>query len=70
MGETWFCYNEPESKSHREETHWFYDKESIQGGEVSKEGHGDKLLGQERTYDYWFPWKEWNCKECFLLANH
>ena len=36
---------------------------------VNKEGHADSLLGYERTHQYWFPLKKYNCKQCFLLPT-
>ena len=38
-------------------THWLFSKEKILDTVISKEGHADSLLEQERTHHYWFLWK-------------
>ena len=40
------------------ETHWFFGKEKVTGAVISKEGHAHNLLGNERAYHSWFPWKK------------
>ena len=50
------------------ETHWLWLKKKVLGTVVSKEVHADSL-GHERTYQYWFPWKSCNCKQCLLLPT-
>ena len=48
---------------------WLSGKENIPVAAVSKDGYVDLCLGHERTYHNWFPWKRWNCKQCFPTAN-
>ena len=52
------------------ETHWLSGIEKVLGTVVNKEGHVHNVLGHERTYHNWFPWKRCNCKQCFLLPTY
>ena len=56
-----------EITDHRVEKHLLANKDKVPNA-VSKEGHADSLLVYKRTYEYGFPWKRCNCKQCFLLA--
>ena len=47
---------------HGIDTSWLFGKEKILGTVVSKEGHADCLLRQERMQDYQFSWKRYNYK--------
>ena len=49
--------NQSKRTAHGMETHWLSGKEKVPGAAVSKGGHADSLLGYEKTYYYWFPWK-------------
>ena len=52
------------------ETHWLFGKEKIPGTAVSKEGHADNLLKNERSFHhYWFSWIKFICKQYFLLPT-
>ena len=61
------CFESKRQWKHEVETHWVFGKEKILGTVVSNEGHAVTVLWHERTHLYWFPWKRWNCKQCFLL---
>ena len=51
------------------ETHQLSGKEKILNAAVRNEGQTDRLLGNERTNHYRFPWKRCNCKQYFLLQT-
>ena len=42
---------------HVQETHWLSSKEKVAGVVVSKGGHANSVLGNERTHHNWNPWK-------------
>ena len=44
-------------------------RKKILSAVVSKEGHADSLLRNERIHHIWFPWKRCNYKQCFLLPT-
>ena len=51
------------------ETHWISGDKKVPGTAVSKEVDADSLQERGRTHHYWFPWKKYNCKQCFLLPT-
>ena len=55
------------NRLHEVETQWLSGNEKVLSSVVRKKGHGDSVLGYEKTHHYWFLWKRCNCKKCFLL---
>ena len=51
------------------EMHWLSGKEKVLGVAISKKVILTLHWCMLRTYDYWFPWKRWNCKQYFLLPT-
>ena len=43
---------------HDVEIYWLFSKEKVLDAAVNKEEHADSLLGHEKTYHYWFLWKQ------------
>ena len=59
-----------ENTAQEVESHWLFGKEKVPGSVISKEGHGDSLLGCESTLYYWLLWKRFIFKQCFWLPTH
>ena len=48
---------------------WLSGKEKVSSTAIYKEDDANNVLGHERNYHYWFPWKRCNYKQGFLLPT-
>ena len=64
-----FATISPSQKYTMKWKHWLSNREKVLGVVVSKEGDAESLLWYERNSHYWFSWKRFNCKQCFLLPT-
>ena len=62
-------YTWVEKTVHGVETHLLSGKEKVLDAAFSKEDNADSVLEHWGTHHYWSPWKNCNCKHCFLLST-
>ena len=66
MGLPWWA--QVKKTVHGMKTYRLSGKEKIPDTAVNKDDT-NSFLEYERTHHYWFPWKKYNCKQCFLMPT-